>query len=385
MISLKYCCENWEEARDTHVEFMAKRISERIEYYERLLDCIEVGRQHPQDFDLHLSNEFSLSTSGEHSTFRSRANQLFISKNVIGKNADYELLLTSPSLRAELANLSNIKGGLTALLAALKHLLGLEFKEPYQTSYLYISQLTTDTAQINFLYDTLLDYDDFSQLDLNEKWGPYQLLEKLKVSVCPYCNRQYTTSLHAKGKKLTRPDIDHFLPKWTNPILQVSFFNLVPSCQVCNRGLKNRQSTSYSTHLNPYEDNPKHSYMRFNYLPVNMAGAQGLSRNFDIVVQSNSKNPVIQTKVAGNKEMFQLEPVYNTHKDVVQDLIWKSENWDASHLSMINASFSNLHISKADAFRLVFGNYYDEKDFTRRPLAKMTKDIAVRLGLDKLI
>ena len=31
--------------------------------------------------------------------------------------------------------------------------------------------------------------------------------------------------------------------------------------------------------------------------------------------------------------------------------------------------------------RLAFGNYLDEKDFSKRPLAKLTKDIAEELEL----
>lgn len=61
----------------------------------------------------------------------------------------------------------------------------------------------------------------------------YWLQSQLNVKVCPYCNRMYTTTLY--GKKRIRPDFDHFYPQSRYPYLAVSLFNLIPSCNVCNR------------------------------------------------------------------------------------------------------------------------------------------------------
>lgn len=61
----------------------------------------------------------------------------------------------------------------------------------------------------------------------------YWLQSKLCVKVCPYCNRMYTTTLY--GKKRIRPDFDHFYPKSRYPYLAVSLFNLIPTCNICNK------------------------------------------------------------------------------------------------------------------------------------------------------
>lgn len=61
----------------------------------------------------------------------------------------------------------------------------------------------------------------------------YWLQRQLNVKVCPYCNRMYTTTLY--GKKRIRPDFDHFYPQSRYPYLAVSLFNLIPSCNVCNK------------------------------------------------------------------------------------------------------------------------------------------------------
>lgn len=61
----------------------------------------------------------------------------------------------------------------------------------------------------------------------------YWLQRQLCVRVCPYCNRMYTTTLY--GKKRVRPDFDHFYPQSRYPYLAVSLFNLIPSCNICNK------------------------------------------------------------------------------------------------------------------------------------------------------
>ncbi len=61
----------------------------------------------------------------------------------------------------------------------------------------------------------------------------YWLQSQLGVKVCPYCNRMYTTTSY--GKKRTRPEFDHFYPQSRYPYLAVSLFNLIPSCNICNK------------------------------------------------------------------------------------------------------------------------------------------------------
>ena len=80
------------------------------------------------------------------------------------------------------------------------------------------------------------------------------VLERLKIRTCPYCNRNYTftvkSSSSAAGKKFTtRPEFDHFYCKSKHPLLALSFYNLVPSCSVCNHG-----KATDDIGINPYFD-----------------------------------------------------------------------------------------------------------------------------------
>ena len=79
---------------------------------------------------------------------------------------------------------------------------------------------------------------------------------KLNVKTCPYCNMQYTLYANemVSGKKaktdgLTRFQFDHFFDKLHYPMLSMSFYNLIPSCSICNQG-KSAKALSLSYH--PY-------------------------------------------------------------------------------------------------------------------------------------
>lgn len=66
--------------------------------------------------------------------------------------------------------------------------------------------------------------------------------EELHITTCFYCELSYintynvASSSKSIGKRLF--DIDHFLPKTKCPIIGLSLFNFVPSCQICNSRIK---------------------------------------------------------------------------------------------------------------------------------------------------
>lgn len=58
---------------------------------------------------------------------------------------------------------------------------------------------------------------------------------ELRISSCYYCEMAYINVYHDKKRQF---DVDHYLPKDKCPILGLSLFNFVPSCQVCNSRIK---------------------------------------------------------------------------------------------------------------------------------------------------
>ncbi len=95
--------------------------------------------------------------------------------------------------------------------------------------------------------EKIFDYKSFTRYT-KQRYNAYTLAKKLNINVCPYCNRQYTFLQEAK----TRPEFDHFYSQEQYPYLALSFFNLIPSCHVCNTHFKRNIKFDIDTHINPY-------------------------------------------------------------------------------------------------------------------------------------
>jgi hypothetical protein len=85
----------------------------------------------------------------------------------------------------------------------------------------------------------IFDYKNFTIK--KEEYNAYTLAANLNIKTCVYCNRSYTVTVKI-GKtpdgQLTRPQFDHYFAKVDYPLLALSFFNLIPSCSICNSTLK---------------------------------------------------------------------------------------------------------------------------------------------------
>jgi len=115
----------------------------------------------------------------------------------------------------------------------------------------------------------------FSQGNNEQNYSAYDFVEKLALDTCPYCNRNYTFVVK-KGK--LRPEIDHFYPKTIYPYLAVNFFNLIPSCQTCNKTKSNDINFNW---LSPYD--VKEGSYKFTYMPnsIDFAVVENEKYNFD--------------------------------------------------------------------------------------------------------
>lgn len=148
-------------------------------------------------------------------------------------------------------------------------------------------------------------------------YNAYDLAEKLKVNICPYCNRNYTFTIKDKNSKSTRPDFDHFYDKGTNPILALSFYNLIPCCILCNSLLKSTAKFSTIEYLHPYKDS-FNDYAKFRLKIIDSRFFYD-EKGFDLKLET------IDDKAEKIKEAFALETLYQNHKDIVLELIQKAQ------------------------------------------------------------
>lgn len=193
------------------------------------------------------------------------------------------------------------------------------------------------------------------------------LTDKLKVNVCPYCNRQYTFTVN--GKKKIRPQLDHFHPKAKYPYFALSFYNLIPACPECNR-IKNEDEIE----INPYTDH--FGDCKFEVSDIIKA----------IISPDDKVNWKIDFKNRRPKndrhiEIFALEELYNGHKDYTSEVMFKAIAYNDEYYTVLKKLLGDSGVSESEMHRIIFGNYVAPEDYGKRPLSKLTADILEQLNV----
>lgn len=183
-----------------------------------------------------------------------------------------------------------------------------------------------------------------------EKHGE-ELIEKLGLTVCPYCNRNYINN----GKEITTAELDHFFYKADNPIFALSFFNLIPCCHTCNH-----KKGKKKIEISPYMNRTTDKLLRFSFIPKSIT-------DIDIEIET------IEPKMKSNIEKLHLKELYQCHKDLVYEIIHKSKIYNDKYIKSIFKLSSNKLDMSCD--ELYYGNYLSEDSYYKRPLSKFTKDI----------
>nr|WP_294994547.1 hypothetical protein [uncultured Sediminibacterium sp.] len=223
----------------------------------------------------------------------------------------------------------------------------------------------------------VFDYKRFrSKETLN--YNAYHLSVALDVKVCPYCNRQYTFTTIDTAGDYTRPEFDHFLSQSNHALFCLSFYNLIPSCSICNSRLKHNKKFSLKNHFHPYLNSFGKDAV-FNYAPVDYNSTIGLASNLTVFLELK-EDAVHKEKIKKNIEVFRLNQIYCGHADYVSEIIRKFYITNADYLKTLYNTFPNIG-SKEELYRIAFGNYFHEDDHEKRVLAKLTYDIAKRLKL----
>lgn len=140
-------------------------------------------------------------------------------------------------------------------------------------------------------------------------YNSYTFLEKLGITVCPYCDDEYLDVVKIDDKLRRTSEIDHFFPKSKYPALAMCFYNLVPSGQNCN-GLKKEKELGTS----PYE--PKIETMTFLYPDIPVGAAMESISPEDCKVSFHAKGVMTENVAA-----LGLEQRYERHAPEVHRLL----------------------------------------------------------------
>lgn len=218
----------------------------------------------------------------------------------------------------------------------------------------------------------LINYDVFvSKKGTYSFYDGYNLARNMQFGTCIYCNRLYThTIISNKGECIARPTFDHWFPKGQFPLLALSFYNLIPSCNVCNSSIKGPKPLELSEVFHPYY---RHASL-----------AKQLNFRFSYTLEDHLR---AESKIVnGNKftrdsiKAMKIEELYSRHHDDIRDLIFLKKAYSAGHLSSLQ-TLLKMKIRPEEVYRLAFGVHLEDAELVNRPLSKMKKDILKELGV----
>lgn len=240
-----------------------------------------------------------------------------------------------------------------------------------KTLYGYANWLENKIDEKNLWTDDtknkLLKAFNYEGLLSSNKSNAYALAKRIGRNTCTYCNRIYTFTVYEPqtGAPIVRPDLDHWLAKDNHPLTSMSIYNLIPSCPICNRGIKLRKDFDLNKHIHPYLANePAQFKFRYHYLP---------NSEVDIVLQ------VDNDKEKETAKMLKTEDVYKPHgnlevKEILDFLYGNTQAYLDDLHRVVMSSFGGK-ITQEQAFRILFGAELDSTKDLDRPLSKLKRDI----------
>ncbi|MET0635184.1 MAG: hypothetical protein ABWZ25_04085 [Chitinophagaceae bacterium] len=223
--------------------------------------------------------------------------------------------------------------------------------------------------------DSLLNYEAF--IDTKEDktyhfYHGYNLAKNLKHFTCVYCNRLYTHTIIQKKDNITRPAFDHWFPKGKYPILQLSFYNLIPSCTVCNSQVKKELQLNTSEHFHPYVRHTNKHYrldFRFSY---------DLEDHVNAKCKLDTFNKFTERSVIAMK----IKQIYDSHNEELRELIFLKKAYSINYIKSLQ-SLMKMTLNNDEIYRIAFGVYKEGEHLHKRPLSKLKKDILLQLGVIK--
>ena len=215
--------------------------------------------------------------------------------------------------------------------------------------------------------------------------------KEIGIKSCVYCNSQLAVAIDIEDYLNTKSgesvkakfQVDHYYSKAEYPYLSISLFNLYPVCASCNI-VKGNKKVDFQLYSNKKVKSEKSDF-KFT-LKDGVVSEYLITKNIDVIdflfEQINKpKKRKDDTKLV--EDLFSIQEIYNTQKDLAEELIVKAQIYNKSYREELIKSFPDLINSSNMSSRFFVGNYTEPKDIHKRPMAKFTQDIARDLKLIK--
>lgn len=225
------------------------------------------------------------------------------------------------------------------------------------------------THPVKPFFETIDSIFNYKVLGNDGEYTSYDLTENLNIRSCVYCNRNYTLTKRKSNKgRLMNPQLDHWFPQSKFPLLQVSFFNLIPSCEICNSRVKKDEILNLDDYFHPYSKVDIDEKLIFSYKLTSESGYK--------VFFTKDSTP----KIKKTAEEMYIDQMYEAHQYELKDLILMKNSYSESYLKILNSAFPTTNLTIEDVYRLSFGTELIPENFLRRPMSKFKYDILKELG-----
>lgn len=218
---------------------------------------------------------------------------------------------------------------------------------------------------------------DYEGIISSSKSTSYDIAQLMNRNTCTYCNRNYTlTVINYRYKKrlndadrISRPQFDHWFSQKDHPILALSYYNLIPSCSICNSTLKGDTKFELLKHVHPYIYENETFEFSFSYENVDK-----LKVKLNVETDSKMENTL---------KVFEIEKIYIAHADLeLKDLIDLKEKYSENYIQSIIELLKGNNITKEEIIRMVFSVEHNKENFHKRPFSKFKTDILKELNID---
>lgn len=226
----------------------------------------------------------------------------------------------------------------------------IQILESYKNSFNKITKKQNETRYNKMMM--AFGYDNFCKS--KKIWNAYELCKKLKVNVCPYCNREYTFTIGNTKEKKVRPEIDHFFPKSEYPYLSCSLYNMIPSCHICNHGKREFGEGILHPYSNGFDKDIIFGAKFHSVIPdksnlLDASNTQIFFKTKGCKLFDSSQNICFNClKARKSIKTFHLEEIYNEHKIELQDLFTRYRNYSKPKIDEITKLIINGRINLDD-------------------------------------
>lgn len=193
--------------------------------------------------------------------------------------------------------------------------------------------------------------------------------QQMGLKTCVYCNVIPTMSNNGE----VFYQMDHYLPQSLYPFLGTCFYNLQPSCGVCNDH-KKTQDCDFGLYVNS-EQHKELSPFRFVPKVKNLDGPYPECED----IQFRGKEANVTKESKAHEEMFHINNLYAGYKDEVSALYTDAYKMNPSIVEA-NAACWGIPATKKDVLAYMSGHLsLEEKDVHKKTLTKLKQDTIKQL------